>query len=45
MTDIDAPARYAKPAADNTGRGNVGLVVALALGLTVAAVSLAMIYV
>ena len=44
MTDIDAPARYAEPAADNTGRGgNVGLVVALALGLAVAAVSLAMI--
>ena len=31
MTDIDAPAHYAEPAADNTGRGgNVGLVVALA---------------
>jgi len=44
MTDIDAPARYAEPAADNTGRGgNVGLVVALALGLAVAAISLAMI--
>jgi two-component system, cell cycle sensor histidine kinase and response regulator CckA len=44
MTDIDAPARYAEPAADQTGRdGNVGLVVALALGLAVAAVALAMI--
>ena len=44
MTDIDAPARYAEPAADRTGReGNVGLVVALALGLAVAAVALAMI--
>jgi PAS fold len=44
MTDIDAPARYAEPAADQTGReGNVGLVVALALGLAVAAVGLAMI--
>ena len=44
MTDIDAPARYAEPAADQTSReGNVGLVVALALGLAVAAVALAMI--
>ena len=44
MTDIDAPARYAEPAADQTTReGNVGLVVALALGLAVAAVALAMI--
>jgi two-component system cell cycle sensor histidine kinase/response regulator CckA len=44
MTDIDAPARYAEPAADQTGReGNGGLVVALALGLAVAAVALAMI--
>jgi two-component system, cell cycle sensor histidine kinase and response regulator CckA len=44
MTDIDAPSRYAEPAADETGRGsNVVLVVALALGLAVAAVSLAMI--
>jgi two-component system cell cycle sensor histidine kinase/response regulator CckA len=44
MTDIDAPSRYAEPAADQTGRGsNVVLVVALALGLAVAAVSLAMI--
>jgi two-component system, cell cycle sensor histidine kinase and response regulator CckA len=43
MTDIDAPLRYAEPAADRTARGgNVALVVALALGLTVAAVSLAM---
>ena len=44
MTDIDAPARYADPAADQSDReGNVGLVVALALGLAVAAVALAMI--
>jgi two-component system cell cycle sensor histidine kinase/response regulator CckA len=44
MTDIDAPARYAEPAADQTDReGNVGLVVALALGLAIAAVALAMI--
>ncbi|MGB6767246.1 MAG: PAS domain-containing protein, partial [Methyloceanibacter sp.] len=44
MTDIDAPSRYAEPAADQTGRGsNVVLVVALTLGLAVAAVSLAMI--
>src|SRR6476661_6357585 len=43
MTDIDAPSRYAEPAADQTGRSsNVVLVVALALGLAVAAVSLAM---
>ena len=34
MTDIDAPSRYAEPAADQSGRGgNVALVVALALGL------------
>jgi len=44
MTDIDAPSRYAEPAADQTGRGsNVVIVVALTLGLAVAAVSLAMI--
>ena len=44
MTDIDAPSRYAEPAADQSGRGgNVALVVALALGLAVAAVGLAMI--
>ena len=44
MTDIDAPARYAEPAADQTSReGNVELVVALALRLAVAAVALAMI--
>ena len=44
MTDIDAPSRYAEPAADQIGReGNVGLVVALALGLAIAAVALAMI--
>src|SRR6476619_6061383 len=44
MTDIDAPSRYAEPAADQTGRGsNVVLVVALTLGLAVAAVSRAMI--
>jgi len=43
MTDIDAPSRYAEPAADQAARGsNVALVVALALGLAVAAVSLAM---
>src|SRR5512138_940647 len=44
MTDIDAPSRYAEPAADQSGRGgNVALVVALALGLAVAAVGLAMV--
>src|SRR4249919_3867375 len=44
MTDIDAPARYVEPAADQTSReGNAVLVVALALGLAVAAVGLAMI--
>jgi two-component system cell cycle sensor histidine kinase/response regulator CckA len=44
MTDIDAPMRYAEPAADRTGRdGSVGLVVLLALALAVAAVGLAMV--
>jgi two-component system cell cycle sensor histidine kinase/response regulator CckA len=44
MTDIDAPMRYAEPAADRTGRdGGVGLVVLLALALAVAAVGLAMV--
>src|SRR6185295_8046390 len=45
MTDIDAPARYAEPAADQTSReGNVGLVVALALGLAVAAVAVGILH-
>ena len=44
MTDIDAPMRYAAPAADRTERdGSVGLVVLLALALAVAAVGLAMV--
>jgi two-component system cell cycle sensor histidine kinase/response regulator CckA len=44
MSDIDAPMRYASPAADSTGRdGSVGLVVLLALALAVAAVGLAMV--
>jgi len=44
MTDIDAPMRYADPAADPTERdGSVGLVVLLALSLAVAAVGLAMV--
>ena len=44
MTDIDAPMRYASPAADRTERnGNVGLVVILALALAIAAVVLAMV--
>ena len=44
MTDIDAPMRYAEPAADRTERdGSVGLVVLLALALAVAAVGLAMV--
>jgi two-component system cell cycle sensor histidine kinase/response regulator CckA len=44
MTDIDAPSRHTEPTVNQTGRGsNVALVVALALGLAVAAVSLAMI--
>jgi two-component system, cell cycle sensor histidine kinase and response regulator CckA len=44
MTDIEAPMRYAEPAADRTERdGSVGLVVLLALGLAVAAVGLAMV--
>jgi two-component system cell cycle sensor histidine kinase/response regulator CckA len=44
MTDIDAPMRYASPAADRTERdGSVGLVVLLALALAVAAVGLAMV--
>ncbi len=44
MTDINAPMRYAEPAADRTERdGSVGLVVLLALALAVAAVGLAMV--
>jgi two-component system cell cycle sensor histidine kinase/response regulator CckA len=44
MTDIDAPARYAEPATDQSGReSHVAVVVALALGLAVAAAALAMI--
>jgi two-component system cell cycle sensor histidine kinase/response regulator CckA len=44
MTDIDAPMRYAEPIADRAERdGSVGLVVALALALAVAAVGLAMV--
>jgi two-component system, cell cycle sensor histidine kinase and response regulator CckA len=44
MTDIDAPMRYASPAADSTERdGSVGLVVLLALALAIAAVGLAMV--
>jgi two-component system, cell cycle sensor histidine kinase and response regulator CckA len=44
MTDIDAPMRYAAPAADCSERdGHVGLVVLLALALAVAAVGLAVV--
>ncbi len=44
MTDINAPMRYAEPAADRTERdGSVGLVVLLAFALAVAAVGLAMV--
>ncbi|MGH6736866.1 MAG: cell cycle histidine kinase CckA [Methyloceanibacter sp.] len=44
MTDIDAPMRYAEPAADQPERdGSVSLVVLLALALAVAAVGLAMV--
>ena len=44
MTDIDAPMRYASPAADLPSRdGSVALVVLLALALAVAAVGLAMV--
>ncbi len=44
MTDIDAPMRYASPAADRSERdGSVSLVVLLALALAVAAVGLAMV--
>jgi two-component system, cell cycle sensor histidine kinase and response regulator CckA len=44
MTDIDAPMRYAPPAADRTERdGSVSLVVLLALALAIAAVSLAVV--
>jgi two-component system cell cycle sensor histidine kinase/response regulator CckA len=43
MTDIDAPMRYAEPAADRTARdGGIGLVILLALALAIAAVGLAM---
>ena len=42
MTDIDAPMRYAAPAADRSERdGSVGLVVLLALALAIGAVGLA----
>jgi two-component system cell cycle sensor histidine kinase/response regulator CckA len=44
MTDIDAPMRYASPAADRTERdGSVGLVVLLALALAMAAIGLALV--
>jgi two-component system cell cycle sensor histidine kinase/response regulator CckA len=44
MADIDAPMRYAAPAADRSERdGSVGLVVLLALALAVAAVGLAVV--
>jgi two-component system cell cycle sensor histidine kinase/response regulator CckA len=44
MTDINAPMRYAEPAADNSGRdGSIWLVVLLALALAAAAVGLAMV--
>jgi two-component system cell cycle sensor histidine kinase/response regulator CckA len=44
MIDIDAPMRYATPAADRTERdGSVSLVVLLALALAIAAVGLAMV--
>jgi two-component system, cell cycle sensor histidine kinase and response regulator CckA len=44
MSDVDAPMRYAEPAADRTARdGSVGLVVLLALALAIAAVGLAMV--
>jgi two-component system cell cycle sensor histidine kinase/response regulator CckA len=44
MTDIDAPMRYAAPAADRSERdGSVGLVVLLALALAIGAVGLAVI--
>jgi two-component system cell cycle sensor histidine kinase/response regulator CckA len=43
MADIDAPMRYASPAADRSEReGSVGLVVLLALALAAAAIGLAM---
>ncbi|HSD93138.1 MAG TPA: PAS domain-containing protein [Methyloceanibacter sp.] len=44
MTDIDAPMRYARPAADRTERdGSLSLVILLALALAIAAVGLAMV--
>ena len=44
MTDLDAPMRYASPAADLPSRGgSVSLVVLLALALAIAAVGLAMV--
>ena len=44
MTDINAPVRYAEPAADHTARdGSIGLVVLLALALAAAAVGLAVV--
>ncbi|HEX9753802.1 MAG TPA: PAS domain-containing protein [Methyloceanibacter sp.] len=44
MTDIDAPMRYASPAADLPSRdGSVGLVVLLAVALAIAAVGLAIV--
>ncbi|MCJ7598362.1 MAG: hypothetical protein MUO41_07010, partial [Methyloceanibacter sp.] len=43
MTDIDAPMRYAEPAADRPARdGSIGLVILLGLALAVAAIGLAM---
>ena len=43
MSDVDAPLRYAEPAEDRAARdGSIGLLVLLALGLAIAAVSLAM---
>jgi len=44
MTEIDAPMRYASPAADRSVRdGSVGLVILLALALAMAAVGLAVV--
>jgi len=44
MSDIDAPLKYAEPAADRSEReGSIGMLVLLALGLAIAAISLAMV--
>jgi len=44
MSDIDAPLKYAEPAADRSGReGSIGMLVLLALGLAIAAISLALV--